>query len=162
MVTTATGAEEETVGRRETWRRAANEVTPMKLSQTILTALSCAVMGLSLTAHAAVIDGDENHHNLPAVPLATNQYLITNVTVNAGSGAPNKDANLVNPWGLSPSSGSPWCVSDKGRGLGRWYRCGGCAEGVVVWIPPAKAGRGNQGTPTGTVFNGTQEFALPN
>jgi uncharacterized protein (TIGR03118 family) len=134
----------------------------MKLSQTILTALTCAVMGLSLTAHAAVIDGDENHHNLPAVPLATNQYLITNVTVNAGSGAPNKDANLVNPWGLSRSSGSPWWVSDNGTGLATLYSGAGVPQGLVVTIPPAKAGPGNQGTPTGTIFNGTQEFALPN
>jgi hypothetical protein len=80
----------------------------MKLSQTILTTLTCAAMGLSLTAHAAVIDGDENHHNLPAVPLATNQYLITNVTVNAGSGAPNKDAKLVNPWGASWTRRGGW------------------------------------------------------
>jgi uncharacterized protein (TIGR03118 family) len=94
----------------------------------------------------------------PAMSLATNQYKVTPLTVNAGTGAPNVDANLVNPWGIARSSTSPWWVSDNGTGLSTLYDGTGAPASLVVAIPAAVSG--NQGSPTGTVFNGTQEFAI--
>ncbi len=118
------------------------------------------VLSLSVAAQAAAAGGEEDRGNPPAAPLATNQYLVTDVTVNSGSGAPNADANLINPWGLSRSSGGPWWISDNGTGLSTLYSGTGAVVPLVVTIPAAKAGSGTLGSPTGTVFNGTQEFAV--
>jgi uncharacterized protein (TIGR03118 family) len=72
-----------------------------------------------------------------------------------------QDVNLQNPWGLSRSSGSPWWVSDNGTGLSTLYDGNGVAQPLVVTIPPGSSSA-TQGTPTGTVFNGTSDFVLPN
>jgi uncharacterized protein (TIGR03118 family) len=69
------------------------------------------------------------------------------------------DPHLVNPWGLSRSAGSPWWVANNGSGTSTLYDGTGAPQPLVVTIPPA-TGSG-QGTPTGTVFNGTTDFALP-
>lgn len=96
----------------------------------------------------------------PQKPLPTNQYLSSELTTNLSTGAPNADANLVNPWGLSRSSGGPWWISDNGTGKSTLYTGAGAAIPLVVTIPAA-AGSGTLGSPTGTIFNGTTEFVLP-
>jgi uncharacterized protein (TIGR03118 family) len=74
--------------------------------------------------------------------------------------APNTDPNLVNPWGVSRSSSGPWWVSDNGSGLVTLYTGTGSVVPLVVTIPHAQAGSGTLGSPTGTIFNGTKEFAI--
>lgn len=88
--------------------------------------------------------------------LPFDKYVVTNLTTNAATSAPDSDANLVNPWGLSRSSGGPWWVSDNGTGLSTLYNGAGAAQPLVVTIPAAASG--NTGSPTGTIFNGTTEF----
>jgi uncharacterized protein (TIGR03118 family) len=130
-----------------------------RLVQSTPAVFVCMLLGLAATVpppHAVAQESQE----LPSTPLATNQYLVTPLTVNAGSGAANVDANLVNPWGLTRSSTSPWWVSDNGTGLATLYGGTGAPVALVVTIPPAMSGQGNLGSPTGTIFNGTQEFAL--
>ena len=95
-----------------------------------------------------------------ATPLATNQYLVTNLTTNLNTAAVNTDKNLVNPWGLSRSSGGPWWVSDNGTGLSTLYTGTGAVQPLVVTIPPADPKPGVLGSPTGTIFNGTLEFPV--
>jgi uncharacterized protein (TIGR03118 family) len=80
-------------------------------------------------------------------------YKQTNLTSNRASLAPTVDANLVNAWGLSRSSKSPWWVADNGTGLSTLYNATGVAQGLVVTIPPGDT-QSTTGTPTGTVFNG--------
>src|SRR5271169_4982737 len=46
-------------------------------------------------------------------------------------------SNLVNPWGMSRSSGSPWWVSDNGTGVSTLYDGTGAAHSLVVTILPA-------------------------
>lgn len=94
----------------------------------------------------------------PAFSLAQH-YKQTNL-VSDQSGASFTDSNLVNPWGLSRSSGSPWWVSDNGTGRSTLYDGTGKPLSLVVTIPPADSTSGNTGTPTGTVFNGGTGFAL--
>ncbi len=93
-------------------------------------------------------------------PLAANQYLVTNLTTNDGAAATNASPNLVNPWGLSRSSGSPWWISDNGSGRSTLYTGTGSPVPLVVTIPPAQPGSGNLGSPTGTIFNGSTEFSI--
>jgi len=68
----------------------------------------------------------------------------------------NKDPNLVNAWGVSRSSTSPWWVSDNGTGLTTLYDGAGAIQSLVVVIPNA-SGQGTS-APTGQVFNYTTSF----
>jgi uncharacterized protein (TIGR03118 family) len=86
-------------------------------------------------------------------------YTRTDLTTNSSSvsSAPNIDANLVNPWGLSRATSSPWWVSDNGTGLSTLYDLTGAIQSLVVTVPPAKDAQGPS-APTGTVFNYTTGF----
>ncbi len=97
---------------------------------------------------------------LPGSALAQ-QYHRTDLTADssaASSTAPNLDTNLVNAWGLSRASGSPWWVSDNGTGLSTLYNAAGVPQALVVTIPtPDGTGKS---APTGTVFNATPGFLV--
>jgi len=93
---------------------------------------------------------------LISVPTSAQHFTRTDLTVNQQSvspSAPNVDPNLVNAWGLSRASGSPWWVSDNGSGLSTLYNAAGAAQSLVVTVPgPTEDAKS---TPTGTVFNYT-------
>ncbi len=78
----------------------------------------------------------------------------TDLTANNANVAnvPNIDPNLVNAWGMSRSSGSPWWISDNGTGLSTLYDGTGLAQSLVVTIPLPNGQTGTS-APTGTVFN---------
>lgn len=86
-------------------------------------------------------------------------YKQTNLVSDTPGMAAATDPNLVNPWGLSRSSGSPWWISDNGTGVSTLDTGTGTAIPLVVTIPPAD-GSSAGGTPTGQVFNGTSDFQL--
>ena len=96
----------------------------------------------------------------PVVLEPVQSYVQTNLTSNQSGQAPVTDTNLVNAWGLSRSSGSPWWVTDNGTGLSTLYDGTGATQGLVVTIPPADVNVSSTGTPTGTIFNGTTDFAI--
>ena len=66
------------------------------------------------------------------------------------------DPNLLNAWGLTASSTSPFWVSDNNAGVSTLYNAAGVARSLVVSIPaptiPATP-LNNKGAPTGVVFN---------
>ena len=95
-----------------------------------------------------------------ASPAMAQHYLQTNLTSDQSGMAANMDPNLVNPWGMSRSSGSPWWISDNGTGLSTLYNAAGVAQALVVTIPPADPSQSPTGTPTGTVFSGGASFLL--
>jgi uncharacterized protein (TIGR03118 family) len=77
--------------------------------------------------------------------------------------APVTDPQLINPWGLSRNSGSPWWVSDQATGFSTLYDGTGAKQSLIVTIPPADPTNRNTptGTPTGTIANGSQtDFLL--
>ena len=78
-------------------------------------------------------------------------YTQTNLVTNTA------DSSLVNPWGISRGSGSPWWVSDNATGLSTLYTGAGVKQGLVVTIPPADPTNPKTptGSPTGTIFNGS-------
>lgn len=94
------------------------------------------------------------------VPANSQHYKQTNLTADQTGMAANTDVNLVNPWGLSRSAGSPWWVSDNGTGLSTLYDGTGAAKPLVVSIPTGDPSLSSTGTPTGTLFNGGSGFAL--
>jgi len=69
------------------------------------------------------------------------------------------DPNLVNAWGLSRATGSPWWISDNGTGLSTLYDATGAIVPLVVTIPPPMGGE-PPSAPTGTAFNFTQAFPV--
>ena len=69
------------------------------------------------------------------------------------------DPNLVNPWGISESGGSPFWISDNNAGVSTLYNVPGAnntpvsINPLVVSIPTPGDPLGASGAPTGTVFN---------
>jgi uncharacterized protein (TIGR03118 family) len=88
-------------------------------------------------------------------------YTRTDLTTNSSSvsAAPIVDPNLVNPWGLSRATSSPWWVSDNGTGVSTLYNAAGDIVPLVVTIPPPKGAEGPS-APTGTVHNFTTSFEV--
>ncbi len=102
------------------------------------------LLGLSLpSAHASVFYQQEN--------------LVSNVP----GMAKTLDPNLVNPWGISRSSSSPFWVSNQVTGTSTLYNGAGNALSLVVTIPKSAPNAVPAG-PTGQVFNGTADFVLGN
>jgi uncharacterized protein (TIGR03118 family) len=69
------------------------------------------------------------------------------------------DPNLVNPWGIAESSGSPFWVSDNNSGVSTLYRVPGFNSSpisvlsLVISIPSPSDLLNPTGAPTGAVFN---------
>src|SRR5260370_18437453 len=90
-------------------------------------------------------------------------YSQTNLVSKTAGGGPVTDPQLINPWGLSRNSGSPWWVSDQATGFSTLYNGTGAKQSLVVTIPPADPNNKKTptGTPTGTIANGSQtDFLL--
>jgi uncharacterized protein (TIGR03118 family) len=90
-------------------------------------------------------------------------YTQTNLVSNESGVAPVTDPQLINPWGISRGSGTPWWVSDERTGLSTLYNGAGAKQSLIVTIPPADPNNKKTptGTPTGTIFNGSQtDFLL--
>jgi len=88
------------------------------------------------------------------------QFAQTNLVSDIQGLAALRDANLVNPWGMSFSATSPFWISDQNKNLSTLYRIN---AGVITKVPlevaiPTTAA-GPQG-PTGQVNNGTTLFPV--
>jgi uncharacterized protein (TIGR03118 family) len=110
-----------------------------------------AVVAAAIALIAAAHAGD------PAAS-AKNAYVETDL-VSDQPGAPHKDPNLKNAWGVAFSpSGSPFWVADNNSGKSTLYDGTGAIQKLVVTIPcPKKPGAGSgcpaSAAPTGIVFN---------
>src|SRR6476469_1514539 len=67
--------------------------------------------------------------------LLAGTVLQTNLVSDLPGVALRLDPNLVNPWGISESGGSPFWVSDNGAGLSTLYNTAGTPQALVVKIP---------------------------
>jgi len=114
----------------QNWKRAASAFT-LALSLTLL------VPGSAVAQHYTRTD------------LATDSSSV--------SQAPHVDPHLVNAWGLSRATGSPWWIADNGTGLSTLYDSTGAPLSLVVTIPLPN-GQSGTAAPTGTVFNSTTAF----
>jgi TIGR03118 family protein len=94
-----------------------------------------------------------------ATQVSAQHYQQTNLVSDVPGLAQFTDANLVNPWGLTSSSGSPWWVADNGTGVSTLYNGAGVKQALTVTIAKP-LGDPNPATPTGIVFNGSTDFQL--
>ena len=104
---------------------------------------------------------------LYADPASAQHYTQTNLVSDIVGEAPVHDPNLINPWGLSRGSATPWWVSDNNAGVSTLYTGTGQivpinGNGIVTIPAPKNAPAGFVSAPTGTVFNGSGDFLLPN
>lgn len=90
---------------------------------------------------------------------AASVYQQRNLVSDGSVTADNKDANLVNSWGIAFNPFGPVWVADNGTGVSTLYDGNGKPQSLVVKIP-APAGSSSAGTPTGIVFNGSTGFVL--
>jgi uncharacterized protein (TIGR03118 family) len=86
------------------------------------------------------------------------QYQVTNLVSNQTGQAKHTDPLLVNAWGMAYAPGSPFWISDAGSGWSTLYDQNGVKQTLVVAVPSA-TGFG-PGSPTGIVFNGSQDFQI--
>jgi len=90
--------------------------------------------------------------------IAQAQYQLTNLVSNQVGMARHKDPLLVNGWGLVFAPGGPFWVADNGSGWSTLYNGAGVKQQLQVLIP--NAGGDGPGSPTGIVYNGSQEFQV--
>jgi uncharacterized protein (TIGR03118 family) len=98
---------------------------------------------------------------MSAFAAGANVYLQHNLVSDTPGTADVTDPNLVNPWGVSESAGSPFWISDNGTGKSTLYNGSGNIIPLVVTIPSV-AGPTGTGDPTGQVQNNTTAFLLAN
>src|SRR5215470_6670390 len=67
------------------------------------------------------------------------QYKRTDLDSNQAGVATFTDSDLINGWGLTRSSGSPFWVSDNATGKSTLYNGDGTKRSLVVTIPPASS-----------------------
>jgi uncharacterized protein (TIGR03118 family) len=91
------------------------------------------------------------------VPMATAEYLQTNLTSDIMGLAPNRDANLKNAWGMSFGLNTPFWISDQVTDVATLYNAAGVIQALVVSIPPSAPPPTG---PTGQVFVGGGPFTM--
>ncbi len=85
------------------------------------------------------------------------QYKLVKLDSNQAGKAAHQDPLLTNAWGLAYGPGGPFWISDEGDGWSTTYNGTGVLESTKIIIPSAGS---NPGSPTGIVYNGSQEFQV--
>src|SRR5262245_25403671 len=93
---------------------------------------------------------------LPVAKGDPTAYLATDLVSDQPGVAPILDPHLVNAWGISLSSTSPFWVSSEGGGVSNLYA--GDVMTPLMKVPLEVSIPG--GHPTGQVFNGTPDFVV--
>jgi uncharacterized protein (TIGR03118 family) len=89
---------------------------------------------------------------------ASAQYQFVNLDADQSGKARHTDPLLVNAWGLAYAPGAAFWISDAGSGWSTLYDGVGNPQSLQVTVPSA-SGSG-PGSPTGIVYNGSQEFKI--
>jgi uncharacterized protein (TIGR03118 family) len=90
--------------------------------------------------------------------LASAQYQLTNLTSNQSGVGTYTDPLLLNPWGLAYAPTGPFWVSDEDSGWSTLYTGTGQVQSTKVIVPSADGT--SPGTPTGIVYNSSQQFQI--
>ena len=92
-----------------------------------------------------------------STPPMRSSFTVTALVSDGVVSAAHTDANLKNPWGVAFNpKGFVW-VADNGTNVATLYDGNGVPQSLVVTIPDGKNG---SASPTGIVFNGTQNFPV--
>src|SRR5258707_1803802 len=94
----------------------------------------------------------------PAALIAQQYQQTILVSATQAEGTNPLDPDLKNPWGIARGTGTPWWVSDNATGVSTLYDGSGAKQLLTVTIPPTPPA--TVGSPTGIVFNGSNDFAV--
>jgi uncharacterized protein (TIGR03118 family) len=94
----------------------------------------------------------------PAALIAQQYQQTILVSPSQTEGTNPPDPNLKNPWGIARGTGTPWWVSDNVTGVSTLYDGSGAKQSLTVNIP--HTAQTSAGSPTGIVFNGSNDFAV--
>jgi uncharacterized protein (TIGR03118 family) len=123
-----------------------------------LAALSACTLAVAVPASLAGASVHDNN--------SQNQFHQTNlISDRTDQGAQVVDPNLQNPWGLALGPATPLWVADNNAGVATVYTItpGGAMAantGNVVTLPGGRASTGDGPSPTGQVFNPTDDFVV--
>jgi uncharacterized protein (TIGR03118 family) len=87
------------------------------------------------------------------------EFNLNKLTADVPGAATYTDTNLLNPIGTARGINGPWWVADNGSSKSTLYGSDGNVRGLVVNLPSPAALSGPTHA-TGTVFNGSSDFAL--
>lgn len=88
---------------------------------------------------------------LPASGHTFGGYRVHRLASDQPGRAAHTDPNLINGWGIAAGPSTPWWVSAAGTDKATLYQVDGTPIPLVVQV---------NGEPTGTVFNGSSDFAV--
>jgi uncharacterized protein (TIGR03118 family) len=134
--------------------RTFSQVRPL----TGLAAMSACALAVAVPASLAGASVHDNN--------SQNQFHQTNlISDRTDQGAQVVDHNLRNPWGLALGPATPLWVADNNAGVATIYTItpGGAMAantGNVVTLPGGRASTGDGPSPTGQVFNPTDDFVV--
>jgi len=86
------------------------------------------------------------------------QYQLTSLASNQVGATKHTDPLIANAWGLTYGPGGPFWISDAASGWSTLYDGNGVKQGFEVLIP-SESGQG-PGSPTGIVYNASQDFQV--
>lgn len=90
-------------------------------------------------------------------PMVASKFMATDLVSDVARPGVHTDANLVNAWGIAFNpTGFAW-VANNGTSTSTLYDGNGVPQTLVVAIP---AGTGGTASPTGIVFNASQDFKV--
>jgi uncharacterized protein (TIGR03118 family) len=118
-----------------------------------LTAFICGHRERSVTAASAVTVKAKNN-----APGSSQFYAQHNLISDIPGLADHTDSNVVNAWGLDAGPTTSWWIADNGTGKTTLYNV---STGTITTLTVPGAG-GEQGNPTGLVFNGGSGFVINN
>jgi uncharacterized protein (TIGR03118 family) len=93
-----------------------------------------------------------------SMPGPSQFYTQHNIVSDVPGLADHLDANVVNAWGLDSGPATPWWIADNGAGKTTLHNI---STGATSFFTVPGAG-GQQGNPTGLVFNGGAGFVVNN
>ena len=127
-----------------------------KFMATIMIALFLGLVAVLITSQHTVVSARGAGVNMPG---PSQFYAQHNLVSDVPGLADLTDPNVVNAWGLDSGPTSPWWIADNGTGKTTLYNVGGGAVVTTFTVPGAG---GEQGNPTGLVFNGGNGFVVNN
>src|SRR5712664_3755596 len=92
-------------------------------------------------------------------PAVAQFYTQRNLVSDGAVPADLVNTDVINAWGLVSGPTTPWWIADNGTGRTTLYNVGTGAIQATFTVPGAG---GQQGTPTGVVFNGGTGFVVTN
>jgi uncharacterized protein (TIGR03118 family) len=128
---------------------------------TIITVIIVAVIALICGGQRVLVTASSKPANATPVhaPGPSQFYLQHNLISDGFVPADHTDSNLVNAWGLVAGPTTPWWTADNGTGKTTLFNVGTSTIVTEFTVPGAG---GEQGNPTGLVFNGGTGFVVNN